>query len=213
MNLLLTFVLLISFNNVKNISNSPAHGSSSHLTVEANKPTMCGAFSFVMSAQHKKLNMQTFGRLLVTTEAYTKKEKDYVAHYYHCLCLCGGSIIVKSHHLTNRHTQSCGCLFRATRFKHGYSSKDKEYNAWLHMKKRCDPNTTNLEHFTNYYLRGIRVCDRWLDSFENFLADMGHSPSSKHSLDRKNNDGNYAPDNCRWATAKEQANNRRPRKH
>lgn len=80
-----------------------------------------------------------------------------------------------------------------------------EYNAWLNMIKRCHGKNAKL--FTGYGGRGIRVCDRWRRSFKNFLADMGPRPSDKHSLDRKRNNEDYGPDNCRWATAVEQSNN------
>lgn len=75
----------------------------------------------------------------------------------------------------------------------------------MNMTERCKPGSKNRK---NYYDRGIRVCPRWL-VFENFLADMGEKPAKGLSLDRINNDGNYEPKNCRWATAKQQANNRR----
>ena len=85
-----------------------------------------------------------------------------------------------------------------------------EYTAWLNMISRCA--TKNPSFYKNYGGRGITVCKRWRDSFADFLEDMGRKPSPELSLDRINNDGNYEPGNCRWATDKEQANNRRPRK-
>lgn len=88
----------------------------------------------------------------------------------------------------------------------GYKTS-KEYNSWLSMKARC--YNPNHEHFHFYGGRGIKICDRWLNSFENFLSDMGTAPSPTHSIDRIDNDGNYEQSNCRWLTHKEQCNNRR----
>ena len=80
-----------------------------------------------------------------------------------------------------------------------------EYRAWQEMKKRC--NNPNVKAYKYYGARGIKVCDRWLNSFENFYTDLGPKPSKDHSLDRKDSNGNYEPDNCRWATKIEQMNN------
>lgn len=94
-------------------------------------------------------------------------------------------------------------------YKHGMATRNKhskEYEAYHAMINRA--TNTNYYYYHRYGGRGIRVCDRWLESFENFYTDMGNAPSKDHSLDRVDNSKGYSPDNCRWATKKEQAENR-----
>jgi hypothetical protein len=128
--------------------------------------------------------------------------------YWVCRCSCGVQCSVCGQLLREGRKTSCGCKWKKE--KHG-DSESPEYYAWCYMKTRA--LNPNIRCAKNYSARGITVCDRWRDSYEAFLADMGRKPSPKHSLDRyPNNDGNYEPGNCRWATASEQAKNTRKAK-
>ena len=144
-----------------------------------------------------------------------------------CLCKCGTLHIVRGSYLRHGVSRSCGCLkreessARRTRdnLRHGqarHEARSHEYQAWRAMRQRCmNPNATGYKYYGG---RGIKVCARW-QKFENFIADMGRKPEGRHgkgplfSIDRINNDGNYEPTNCRWATRLQQSRNRRPSSH
>lgn len=125
-----------------------------------------------------------------------------------CRCECGNEKSVKSEILRSGESKSCGCLSRdrfiATNTTHGMS-RHPAYKLWVAMLVRCNPSGPNTK---NYASRGIAVCDRW-KSFTNFWEDMGPSWTPSLSLDRLDNDKGYSPDNCKWATDAQQANNTR----
>lgn len=131
----------------------------------------------------------------------------------HCRCACGTERDVLAFTLRNGSSSSCGCLSRELKMVHGQARGRKgttrEYQAWITMRRRCDPATKHPAYRHSYIERGIKVCPQWQDDFAQFFRDVGPAPSPHHSIDRINNDKGYEPGNVRWATRTEQQRNRR----
>ncbi len=165
------------------------------------------------SPRFQDLTGKPFGRLTVLSFAGWI-DGDY---QWNCLCECKAIVTVRGEQLRSRRTKSCGCLKKEAAAKNGHDNRrhgqsrhgerSPEWIAWSAMHQRCE--NERCRSYPDYGGRGIRICERW-SIFENFLADIGPRPSSRHSLDRfPDNDGNYEPGNCRWATTKQQSRNKR----
>lgn len=158
--------------------------------------------TFQVVSKHVVSPGMVFGRLTVLS-----KDGSDDSFMWKCRCSCGRERIIYKYSLTNGVTRSCGCLRTETTIsrssRHGFCPRGKvssTYRVWTHIKGRCFNPTDSA--YANYGGRGITMCPEWEASFETFLADMGPKPP-RLTIDRVNNDGNYEPSNCRWATPKE----------
>ncbi len=155
------------------------------------------------------LTGKKFGKLTVVSRG----ENRYGKPAWNCVCDCGNTKLASAKPLQNGDCGSCGCAHTDAAYKREFRGnrqrKPAEYRIWIGMNKRCtNPKEDSWPHYGG---RGIKVCERWSgkDGFDNFFSDMGPRPSLKHSIERKDNNGNYCPENTTWADMKTQCRNRR----
>ena len=152
-----------------------------------------------------------YGQLMIVRELELRRSAGSVKRWFLCQCKCGKECEVRMGHLRSGHTNSCGCLVVTPAGTHAvyHGMEDSpEYHVWRGVKQRC--YRKRARGYANYGGRGIKMCDRWRQSFKAFIDDMGARPSPEHQLDRyPNQDGDYEPGNVRWATRAEQNRNRK----
>lgn len=155
----------------------------------------------------KTIEEQRFGRAVFLEDMGSDPAKGRM---WKCECDCGTVFTARSRFLRSGKTQSCGCLMRdrvSERFTTHGMYLSNEYIVWAAAKQRCtNPKSPIFHHYGG---RGITMCDRWLESFPAFFADMGPRPSPKHTIERRDNESGYCPENCVWATMSEQMSNTR----
>lgn len=155
-----------------------------------------------------KLEGQKFDRLLVLS--FAGMTEGLKRSLWNCVCDCGTELKVRGIDLAYGRKPSCGCKRREAVSKqmrtHG-RSKTPEWSVWMSIKARCKlPTCVGYKHYGG---RGISICKRWDEAFENFYSDMGPRPSKRHSIERIDVNGNYEPGNCKWGTWAEQVSNKR----